>query len=360
MNTKNDEFQLIELTTIPFQKLDTYIAGHHVKPIDMMRIYKYSSTFYTNKGWDHKEHIFQDSDFDTDYFLKQMQFLESLTEEERKVLASYTNDGYQLINGFLRKQWNNKTLFAFISSRRSPSWDEVFGDIFKDLTEKNCMAQVGSYVKNYIELFKKVPPVEKPIRVFRGVEVNDTFDPRKGGIKSPTIDFLSTTYAPDDSLLNRYAGEGCCIYEFVIYPGVRALWIQPLSYFEHEKEIIIEYNIALYNGCSKFKTLMFEKEEDEEGEEGEEGEEDEEGEDHGFGFRDILVYDFEIKPYKSAFNKVKNVTRQLLRFLSTCGRGRNNKKNTTRKRGWNNSNHNNSNNNNSKKNSKLPKHNKQK
>jgi len=235
MNKNKDEFELIELTTIPFQKLDTYIAEHHVKPIDMMRIYKYGSTFYTNKGWDHKGHIFQDSDFDTDYFFNQMQFLESLSEEERKLLASYTKYGDRLINGFLRKQWNNQTLFAFISSRMSASWDEVFGGIFKDLTEGNCMSQVASYVKKYIELFKKVPPVEKPIRVFRGVEVNDTFDPRKGGIKSPTIDFLSTTYAPDNSLLNRYAGEGCCVYEFVIYPGVRALWIEPLSYFENEK-----------------------------------------------------------------------------------------------------------------------------
>jgi len=197
MNNTKEEYEMIERETIPFKNFYEYLEKNPGK-----NIYRYSSRFYTYKGWDHTAHIFQDSDFDTDYFLKQMQFLESLTEEERKVLASYTNYGYQLINGFLRKQWNNKTLFAFISSRMSghredetASWDEVFGDIFKDLTEENCMAQVGSYVKKYIELFKKVPPVEKPIRVFRGVRVNDTFDPRKSGIKSPTIDFLSTTYA---------------------------------------------------------------------------------------------------------------------------------------------------------------------
>jgi hypothetical protein len=345
MNNTKEEYEMIERETIPFKNFYEYLEKNPGK-----NIYRYSSRFYTYKGWDHTAHIFQDSDFDTDYFLKQMQFLESLTEEERKVLASYTKYGDQLINGFLRGQWNNKSLFDFISSRMAgpreddtPSWDEVFGDIFKDLTEDNCMAQVSSYVKKYIELFKKVPPVEKPIRVFRGVRVNDTFDPRKSGIKSPTIDFLSTTYAPDDSLLNRYAGEGCCIYEFVIYPGVRALWIQPLSYYRHEKEILIEYNIALYSGCSKFKELMFEKEEDD----------DEDDEDHGYKFRYIQVYDFEIKPYESAFNKMKRVTRKVLRFFSACGRRRNKNNNTTRgKRGRNNNSNNNS--------SNSPNHKKQK
>jgi len=133
MNNSKEQFKLIERETIPFEKFYDYLEKYREENPGKstgISMYRYISRFYTYKGWDHTAHIFQDSDFDTDYFLKQMQFLESLTEEERKVLASYTKYGDQLINGFLRKQWNNKTLFAFISSRMSghredetASWD---------------------------------------------------------------------------------------------------------------------------------------------------------------------------------------------------------------------------------------------
>jgi hypothetical protein len=233
-----------------------------------------------------------------EYFLEQKEFIESLDEDDSAILASYTKYGDELINGILRNKWNKNTLFEFISSKNPEEFDIVFKTIFtKRLTKENCLSEVKAYIEKFKEIFKRVPPVKKAIRVFRGLHANDSFDPRRNGIKSPTVDFLSTTYAPYESSLNHFTGEACCIMEFIIQPGVRALWIQGLSYFDHEMEILIENNIALYNGCRKMKMLMHNTD------------------NNDISHRDVEVFEFEIKPYRSAFQYAKNVTRRVLSKL---------------------------------------------
>jgi len=197
------------------------------------------------------------------------------------------------------------------------------------------MKIIGDFVEKFRKVFMKVPILEKPLRVFRGIEVGSTFDPRKGGIPSPTIDYLSTTYDPYESKLHLYSGESCCIYEIVINKGVRALWVEPMSKYRDEREIIIENNVVIYNGCRKYKTLTYGVYKND---------------DYAVETRQIDVFEFEIKPYTlpiTLTSRLRNgLTRIYSKFCGTRGvtlkRGISNNSKNSKKRKIGNSNGNNS------------------
>jgi len=289
----------------------------------------------------HNTSLYQNSSIDIDYFIKQKEFIDNLSEDDKLLLASYTHYGDRIINNFLRKIWTGKTLLEFLNDNVKEVEDR---DKFKNLlgvsidliTEQNFMKIIGDFVEKFRKVFMKVPILEKPLRVFRGIEVDSTFDPRKGGIPSPTIDYLSTTYDPYEGPLHLYSGESCCIYEIVINKGVRALWVEPMSKYQHEREIIIENNVIIYNGCRKYKTLTYGVYKND---------------DFAEETRQIDVFEFEIKPYTLPITLTSRLRNGLTRIYSKfCGtRG-------TKKRGINNNskkrnskgNNSNSNDNNSK------------
>jgi len=305
---------------------------------------KFCDTFHVDKitrEWSHDAYVLQGEDIDMNYFEEQKDFIKSLDDNEKKILTSYTQYGDRLINGILRGKWNKDNLYDYIQSKVDhnskdnnsvETFENVFENIFdvKLITKENCMKIVKEYVDKFQTLFLRVPPLKKKLRVFRGLKTSETFDPRKGGIPSPTTDFLSTTYDPHDSSLNNYTGKatnnkevGCCLMEFVIQPGVRALWIAPISYYQNEKEIIIENGIALYNGCRRTKELMFNLDD---------------LSNNNNNTRDVVdwrpveVFEFEIKPYESTLAIIRrkgktiiNTGRQILRSLCHLRRTRNNK-----------------------------------
>jgi hypothetical protein len=263
------------------------------------------TVFEATNSQSHESDVFQNTSVDINYFKDQKNFIKSLNEGDRNILVSYTKYGDRLINGMLRKIWNKSTIFDYITEKKKEEdFNKVFKDIFKkELTKRNCYSEVEKYVSEFQKVFKKVPKLKKSIRVFRGIYTDDFFDPRTHGIQSPTYDFLSTTYDPLDSSINNYAGKDCCIMEFVIQAGVRALWIEPISYFKNEREIIIENNAILYNGCRKIKSLMHYT-----------GNNDE-----NVTSRDIEVFEFEIKPNKSIYNYVTNYLNKTRNVLyKTC------------------------------------------
>jgi hypothetical protein len=291
-------------------------------------VYDLTEGVYTS----HNHDVIQNSSFDSNYFIEQKEFIESLTEVETSILASYTLYGDRLINNISRKIFNETNLFAYIKNiQNKEDFKYMFKNIFtKPLTKENCYSEVLRYIKLFQKLFEKVPPLKKAIRVFRGIYTDDNFDPRKQGIESPTYDFLSTTYDPYNSSLNNFTGKECCIMEFIIQPGVRALWIQPISYYKHEMEIVIQNNIRLYNGCRKIKSLMIDHTYNENT-----------NENTNDDFRDIEVFEFEIKPYVSFIQSVTNTTRKILSKMCHV-RGVTRKRSRTNKNSNNNNNNNNS------------------
>jgi hypothetical protein len=107
----------------------------------------------------------------------------------------------------------------------------------EDITKDNVFKVATEYTKRFRELMMRVPPVESPFRVFRGVA------PDEGAIQVfPLRGFSSTTYDPFTASLDIFTDvvTKCCVMDITLQPGVRALWIEPISDFEGEREILID------------------------------------------------------------------------------------------------------------------------
>ena len=320
------------LPLVKFNKSKNFKNAHNEYVKESKYVFEYNVDDFTESGLTHNHDVIQNTSFDSNYFIEQKEFIESLTETEKSILASYTQYGDRLINNISRKKFNETNLFAYIKNiQDKEDFKNVFKHIFtKPLTKENCYSEVLRYIKLFQKLFQKVPPLKKAIRVFRGIYTDDNFDPRKQGIESPTYDFLSTTYDPYNSSLNNFSGSECCIMEFIIQPGVRAFWIQPISYYVHEMEIIIENNVTLYNGCRKFKSLMIDHTYNNDTNKNN----NHTNENNSVDFRKIEVFEFEVKPYVSFIKKVTNVTRRILSKLCDV-RGVTRKRNRSRSRNRN-------------------------
>lgn len=95
------------------------------------------------------------------------------------------------------------------------------------------------YFEGMTAIFRKAPVVKKQMRVFRGIKVDR--DPLKNGyIPDLFYGFISTSYDPEKTVgftqeIVEKRGEvhqrKCCVFDILVQPGVRAIWLSPLSDF---------------------------------------------------------------------------------------------------------------------------------
>jgi hypothetical protein len=70
--------------------------------------------------------------------------------------------------------------------------------------------------------------------------------------------FVSTTYYPffTVAMKDLFTGTDCCIYELTIQKGVRALWLEPISHVQNEREILVEPSV-LHTSSPVLKSVLF-------------------------------------------------------------------------------------------------------
>ena len=267
---------------------------------DLEKITAYDTSSLKN----HDKDIFQDASIDISYFKEQLDFINSLTTRERSILSAYTYEGDRVINGLLRKTYTGKDLYEYMRKTLYIPWRE-------DVRESNYIELANEYLKEFSDIFKRVPVLKTRMRVFRAFRPEEDWKSLGFYSKatSPSQEYMSTTYATgDDSLgvggfMNKKKNikKSCCLMELILEPGIRALWIQPISRYQHEHEIIIEKGVAMYKGCILEKTypltidILSNNSDNENGAE---------YEDHPF---DITVYEYNIKPYKHWMSKLGEV-----------------------------------------------------
>jgi hypothetical protein len=258
------------------------------------------------------------------YFDDQKAFLDGLTPEERLILASYTYYGDGLINTMMRGGWTPASLMEHlqVAYTRTDAFATILGPL-KELNEENCMARVTTYIERFQTVFNKVPVLKKPMRLFRGINPNETFNPGTQEMSSPTMDYLSTTYDPIYTRLNSYIGKECCAYEFNLHPGVRALWIEPISTFPGEAEILIDRNVIVVNGCRNTKTILYKDVSDEQK--------------PGIQRRDVLVVGYDIlapdaKPPPIIVDTALGFGRHIYSYLCSTRGKRGGKRRKTKRR----------------------------
>lgn len=214
----------------------------------------------------HSEKVYQDSEIDVSWFKKQYDFVKSLSPKEVFYLKSYTKHGDVFINTLAKikdVEVLKIELMKLVNNLRTKKGAvNIFQPLKLELIQPDNVIQIVSiYAEQVINIFKKAPPVEKPLRVFRGVR------PPRG--ESPTIyplsGIVSTTYNPivvedfvsvyDESLdsfkamnaerktSGKLPIKNCCIYDMILRPGVKAIWVEGISNYPTESEIILLPNI---------------------------------------------------------------------------------------------------------------------
>lgn len=202
---------------------------------------------YTPDTDQHDKIVYIESMPPSDFFDKQIEFLNTLSDNEKLILNSYGLHGDSLINSILRNKYTSQDLLNIISKIKTEYGDNVitqlFNTSFEEITEKNVEEVSKTYLEKFKEIFNKVPTVTTQFKVFRGTD-------------SPTSEFkgfISTTYDPMSNTLSTFTGPSCCVYELIVMPGVKALWLEPISKFSNEREIIIDQfsKVDITNQTSK-------------------------------------------------------------------------------------------------------------
>lgn len=200
--------------------------------------------------------IFDESPLD-DFVDEQEEFIKTLSQREINILKLYTFAGDRVINQVLRgnlqdvKLDPNKPFFKALKFFTGNSYDPDFQNSFNIFMSKQNGGEVAASIKDtvaaldasnlgiirkfvteFLEVFKKIPILKQELVVYRSVE-------REVDIFEHGNEFLSTTIDPE--VARRFFNEqnGCCFIQIKLNPGVRALWIAPISKFPQENEILI-------------------------------------------------------------------------------------------------------------------------
>lgn len=201
-----------------------------------LTVYKYFGPAYISRFEEEPtKYIFQDTVSLQNlkrFIVEQNEFLKSITQDEKYIFESYTKYGDKIINNVLRNTANVKnirtTINLFTRDKESIYLNNLLKNYKQDSDSIVQFAQ--EYVKQFISIWKKVPRVSEPFKVFRGTKIPS--DKMTG--------FISTTFYPHDyNSLLQYADKDCCVYELKLNKGVRALLLKDVSRW-YENEILID------------------------------------------------------------------------------------------------------------------------
>lgn len=147
-------------------------------------------------------------------------------------------------------------------SRSSGSSEEFLDmDLLRDIIEhnieffgraENILPLVEQYYKELQAIIEKAPRAPHAFRVFRGIKSENHLS----GLTFETVDFLSTSLAPDKAVVSftnvmtdpeRLVTRTyhCCLYEIDVSPAVPCIYMQPVSQFSDEFEVLLAPGVAV-------------------------------------------------------------------------------------------------------------------
>lgn len=158
----------------------------------------------------------------SDAFKKeQEEFLKSLTPDEQKILTSYTRHGDEIINPVLRE------------SPTRPGLNVRVEQLKKRHPTDNKLGFIPSFVSDFMKIIKRAPELKEELTLYRGIRANSYTTPNQAEV-------VSTTYYADVAKeFGPYTPEGCCRVTLHVKPGVRVLWLEPITAHRREGEILL-------------------------------------------------------------------------------------------------------------------------
>lgn len=155
-------------------------------------------------------------------------FLKSLPIPLLQSVIEYTKNRYADINSALRKSVGEPTF-------RTPEVKQDFDNIER--------------------VFSLLPPITESITVYRGVKAKSSVGVDNDHPRNVQKSYLSTTlnkektllFTAQDSKFNRETGwdDWCCIMQYTVSPGSKALFVGGVSAHKGEEEILLHRNGTL-------------------------------------------------------------------------------------------------------------------
>lgn len=171
---------------------------------------------------------------------KHANFLKSLTQRELDVLNLYTYSGDRVINQVLRGNVQDikvdnpvffKNLVTFLN--RYNTVGRRGGDVRERVQqfETTNVGNIRTFVNEFMNVIKKCPTLDERMFVYRGVN-------RQQDIHTHGNEILSTSY--ESNVAKDFIRDNpCCFLTILLKPGIKCIWIEPISDFKNEHEIIV-------------------------------------------------------------------------------------------------------------------------
>ena len=205
----------------------------------LMSIYKELSLRYEPTKID-EERISNNHELPEDFKQKQANFLRSLTQRELDVLNLYTFTGDRVINQVLRGNVQdikienkafNHNLDSFLT--RYNNVGRRGGDVRERVQqfETTNVGNIRTFITEFMNIIKKCPTLDNIMLVYRGVQ-------REQDINTHGNEILSTSYEP--KVAKDFIGDKpCCFLSIILHEGIKCIWIEPISRYKGECEIIV-------------------------------------------------------------------------------------------------------------------------
>lgn len=214
---------------------------------------------------------------DMNFFQQNHEFLMTLTAREVAILSGYTHQGDRLVNIILRKDSDIKEYIDSIWPLSVKLTLENLIPIYYQLLDKVAIDKTVNAVHDWIKsqprddsfyriieecietyvfelknIFRKAPKIKTEMCVFRG---SKTF--YYGTEKSDVFingDFMSASLSPYVPL--KFVEGDCCFTQMRLKPGMKAIFMEPISQYTGEFEILISPGNRFKMLKNKIKKLI--------------------------------------------------------------------------------------------------------
>jgi hypothetical protein len=158
----------------------------------------------------------------SDAFKKeQEEFLKSLTPDEQKILTSYTRHGDEIINPVLRE------------SPTRPGLNVRVEQLKKRHPTDNKLGFIPSFVSDFMKIIKRAPTLKEELTLYRGIRAETYRTPNEAEVVSTTYNSqIAEIFGPEKA-------DKCCRITLHVKPGVRVLWLEPITKWSGESEILL-------------------------------------------------------------------------------------------------------------------------
>lgn len=195
------------------------------------------------------------------WIVQQNQYISSLSTYDKWTLFTYTSDGYLLANEYLLYKRVDKSLlynafpqYYYLTNRSLPAFTNNRFSILKsianveytstdwnyfDVSDAVASELVKLYIEDLTRIIANAPRNTNYVKLYRGVVLNASQMPKEAVMNL----FMSTSIYL--SKAEFFAGNLCCTYEFYVPPGMPMLYLQTISLYPSEDEILMIPNVRI-------------------------------------------------------------------------------------------------------------------